>query len=149
VPSTHATPDKQDVAVGRVGDPDLGRERLRQSRTGAEPPQRVIELHGGKASIGDRRVHGHLVNHLAQPMPTSWLPDVRRVRVTMIKPRRDDHHERRLRRGTSNGGSARNAGAFMHVRLRDASFTLHRRTLKTLEAVALWQLTFAGCRLPR
>lgn len=82
-PPSYAMPNEQDMAVGRVGDPDLGRQRRRQRRAGAEPRLSVIELHGGETSIGDRRVHGHLVNHLAQPMPTplaTWCSPRRTAR---------------------------------------------------------------------
>jgi hypothetical protein len=52
------------VAEGRVGDPELSRERLDRSSPGAfHLSPSTIELQRGKANISDRRFHGHLVDH--------------------------------------------------------------------------------------
>jgi hypothetical protein len=56
-------PNKQDVGVGRVGNPDLGGERRRQRGMGAKSRQSVIELLAGAASVGGRGVDGHPVDH--------------------------------------------------------------------------------------
>jgi hypothetical protein len=65
-------PNKQDVSVRRVGNPDLGGEQRRQRGMGAKPRQTVIELFAGAVSIGGRRIHGHLVNHRLTLCLVGW-----------------------------------------------------------------------------